>query len=94
MSESSTNWAGIGFVDDQHVSVGTLDVDLLATGWQSGLARSLNIELVECAASARASFDVQAVSIRLQSKLPQTIGFSFPEAARVSNTSRKTAVQR
>lgn len=80
MSESSTNWAGISFVDNHALSVGTMEVDLLATGWQGGLSRSLNVEVAAPPSSSMTGLDVQAVSIKLQSKLPQTIGFSFPEA--------------
>ncbi len=80
MSESSTNWAGISFVDNQTLTAGTVEVDLLATGWQGGLSRSLNVEVTAPPSTSMTSLDVQAVSIKLQSKLPQTIGFTFPEA--------------
>jgi SNF2 family DNA or RNA helicase len=81
VSDSSNNWAGIGFVENQLLSQGVQQVDLLATGWQGGLTRSSNTAIDTVSIETKSEIEVQAISIRLQSKLPQTIGFAFPEAA-------------
>jgi SNF2 family DNA or RNA helicase len=80
VSDSSNAWAGIDFVEHVSIDVGSLNVDLLATGWQGGLARSSGATVETMSFDSPATVDVQVISIRLQSKLPQMIGFCFPEA--------------
>jgi SNF2 family DNA or RNA helicase len=80
MSDASSSWAGVGFVEHEALSVSQADVDTLATGWQNGLTRSLNVETMPQDFALALGSGVQAVSIKLQSKLPHTIGFAFPEA--------------
>ena len=76
---NSGEWAGIEFVDEQHLKWRGEGAELLATGWQGSLQRSCNVEVVDPLA-VEAELSVQAVTVRLQSKLPQTVGFTFPEA--------------
>ena len=80
MSDASSSWAGVGFVEHEALSAAQADVDTLATGWQNGLTRSLNVETMPQDLVLGLGTNVQAVSIKLQSKLPHTIGFAFPEA--------------
>ncbi len=77
MNETPENWAGIEFTEALALPATTVPVDMYATGWQGLLDRPLS---VETQAWNVAELPVSVVPIRLQSKLPQTVGFSFPEA--------------
>lgn len=81
LSDSSQGWAEIEFTESIFVEGSGLRVDLLATGWQGGLTRSKSEPVGTFSMGAVGGFDIQPMSIRLQSKLPQTTGFTFPEAA-------------
>ncbi len=89
MSDATSSWAGVGFVEHEALSVTQADVDTLATGWQNGLTRSLNVETMPQDLGLVLGTNVQAVSIKLQSKLPQTIGFAFPEAVDYQSASEQ-----
>ncbi|MCA9128468.1 MAG: DEAD/DEAH box helicase [Planctomycetales bacterium] len=79
---SSTNWAGITFSDRHCLSQGDLEsaatVSFQATGWQGNLDRPPAVEINSAEIE---QFDVPVIAIRLQSKLPTTVGFQLPEAA-------------
>ncbi len=92
MSDATSSWAGVGFVENEALSVAQADVDTLATGWQNGLTRSLNVETMPQDLGLVLGTNVQAVSIKLQSKLPQTIGFAFPEAVDYHSASDQTTI--
>lgn len=92
MSDATSSWAGVGFVENEALSVAQADVDTLATGWQNGLTRSLNVETMPQDLGLVLGTNVQAVSIKLQSKLPQTIGFAFPEAVDYQSASDQTTI--
>jgi SNF2 family DNA or RNA helicase len=81
------NWAGIEFCDALAATTGAMRVQSHATGWSGQLSRPLEIEFcaqdlsVQAVGAAEWSeLPVQVVPIRLQSKLPATLGFAFPEA--------------
>lgn len=74
--DSPNGWAGVEFssaIELSHPS----PIDFYATGWQGLLDRPMGIETQSLHDE---SLDISVMAIRLQSKLPQTIGFSFPEA--------------
>ncbi len=54
-----------------------LDVQSYATGWQGLLSRQA---LPEVQSLAPTKLDISVVPIKLQTALPKTIGFSFPES--------------
>lgn len=72
-----SSWAGIEFVPSNHINFNSAAVEFLATGWQGLIERG---QLIEVESQHLDSTEVNVVNIRLQSKLPQTIGFSFPES--------------
>jgi SNF2 family DNA or RNA helicase len=72
-----TNWADIEFGQWGEQLAAPTSPDFLATGWQGQLDRASTIEVE---AHDLGASDVTVVPIRLQFKLPQTIGFSFPES--------------
>ncbi len=74
---SEINWAGIEFYDSPSLLARPLNVEVLATGWSNQLGRKLDIDLHS---SEVLPLPVECLSIRLQSKLPTTVGFTFPEA--------------
>lgn len=74
---SENNWAGIEFYEATSSIASPLNVEALATGWSNQLGRSLDIDIHS---SEALPLSVECLSIRLQSKLPATIGFTFPEA--------------
>jgi SNF2 family DNA or RNA helicase len=74
---SENNWGGIEFSQTSHLLTVSTSIDFLATGWQGQLDRGQMIEVESVALDSSA---ITVVPIRLQSKLPQTIGFSFPES--------------
>lgn len=76
MSEPA-NWAGIEFCESTNWTSRDLRIDHHATGWSGQLSRALEVDAQTVALD---DLTVSVVSIRLQSKLPQTIGFAFPEA--------------
>ncbi len=63
MSDASSSWAGVGFVEHEALSAAQADVDTLATGWQNGLTRSLNVETMPQDLVLGLGTNVQAVSI-------------------------------
>ncbi len=71
------SWAGIEFCESPAWTPGGLRVELHATGWTGQLSRPIEVEVQ---AHALDDMAVQVIPIRLQSKLPQTVGFAFPEA--------------
>ena len=73
-----TDWAGIEFCESPSLSSSALNVEALATGWSNQLGRKFVIDLQ---ATELLPLTIECLSIRLQSKLPATIGFTFPEAA-------------
>lgn len=78
MNEIATHesWAGVGFLEDVSVPLQPT-IDFLATGWLGLLERSTAIDV---ASPPLEQSEVTVIPIRLQSKLPQTMGFSFPES--------------
>lgn len=71
------DWAGVEFCETWPLSADALHVEALATGWSNQLARPLDIDLQGTDVLPLA---IECLSIRLQSKLPATVGFAFPEA--------------
>jgi len=71
------SWGGIQFCQTPALSSDSPAIDFLALGWQGQIDRG---QTVEVDSRAIESTEIQVVNIRLQSKLPQTIGFSFPES--------------
>ena len=70
-------WAGVTF--SNAVTLTSLpSIGCYATGWQNGLDR-LPVEHAPPVATEELA--VQVVPIRLQSRLPKTVGFEFPESA-------------
>ncbi len=76
MSEPS-NWAGIEFCESTNWASSELRIEHHATGWTGQLSRAIEVDVRTLVLD---DMSVSAVPIRLQSKLPQTIGFAFPEA--------------
>lgn len=76
MSESQSNWAGVAFQPFPALELADSSVETYATGWQSQLGK---LE-VAVEATAVEGLDVSVLPIRLNSKLPKTVGFAFPEA--------------
>ncbi len=70
-------WAGIEFSEQLRVSDRGLAADCYATGWQGQLERKLEIDVQSRFTD---ELPISVVPIRLQSKLPKTVGFEFPEA--------------
>jgi SNF2 family DNA or RNA helicase len=77
LSELHENWAEVEFCDACVLPAREVPVEIYATGWQGQLERSLSLEVQSLAVS---DLDIPVIPIRLQSRLPQTVGFSFPEA--------------
>ncbi len=71
------NWGGIQFCERLPSTFAGPSVDFLATGWQGQIERGTTIETVTQELDA---IELTVLPIRLQSKLPQTIGFTFPES--------------
>jgi SNF2 family DNA or RNA helicase len=76
-SPQSDTWAGIQFTGSLDALDTQSTVDFLATGWFGQLERGCKIDVESTAVD---NVDTSVVPIRFQSKLPQTIGFSFPES--------------
>lgn len=74
-------WAGIEFVelrDEWKVeALHGCDVQAFAAGWQGALSRANPIEVIS---SSTELPETAIVPIRLQTPLPKTLGFSFPES--------------
>ncbi len=70
-------WAGIEFSPVVWNDNCQLSVVPHATGWTNQLTRPLEVELQQLPLEDCA---VECIPIRLQSKLPATVGFAFPEA--------------
>lgn len=82
---TSQPWAGIQFSDQVQlpdVSDDAQQISFHATGWQGNLDRPHSIETIETSIE---DIEIQVVPIRLQSRLPKTIGFQFPEASGLLN---------
>lgn len=73
----STNWPGIEFCPSTPLAAGDLRVESHATGWTGQLSRLPEIGL--CSQGLE-DLAVQVIPIRLGTRLPQTVGFTFPEA--------------
>lgn len=73
-----TDWAGIEFCESPSLSSSGLNVEALATGWSNQLGRKF---VIDSQATELLPLTIECLSIRLQSKLPATVGFTFPEAA-------------
>src|SRR5688572_24823246 len=71
------DWAGVEFCETSPLSAASLHVEALATGWSNQLARQLDIDLQTIEVQP---LPIECLSIRLQSKLPATVGFAFPDA--------------
>ncbi len=71
------DWAGVEFCPTAPLLADALNVETLATGWSNQLARKLEIDLQ---ATDVLPLSIDCLAIRLQSKLPATVGFAFPEA--------------
>ena len=74
---SHSIWGGIEFAQTTPMLSVPVAIDFLATGWQGQLDRG---QLLEVDSRAIGLAEIHVVPIRLQSKLPPTIGFSFPES--------------
>ena len=72
-----STWGGIEFAQTAPLLSAPAAIDFLATGWQGQLDRG---QLIEVDSLAIRPAEIHIVPIRLQSKLPHTIGFSFPES--------------
>ena len=71
------SWGGIEFLATPNFDSHPIAIDFLATGWQGQIERGQAIDVESRAVEAT---EIQVVNVRLQSKLPQTIGFTFPES--------------
>ncbi len=76
-ANQNSNWAGIELCEPAQWKACSLPVEHHATGWTGQLGRPLEIEVQQPAID---ELTVQVIPIRLQSKLPQTVGFVFPDA--------------
>ena len=74
---SDSIWGGIEFAQTAPMLSAPVTIDFLATGWQGQLDRGQMLEVDSLTIGLAES---QVVPIRLQSKLPPTIGFSCPES--------------
>ena len=74
---SDNLWGGIEFAQTALLFEYPAVIEFLATGWQGQLDRG---QLIEVHSLAIEPTEIKVIPIRLQSKLPQTIGFSFPES--------------
>lgn len=90
MSNEQVAWGGVEF-SSEFQSLTELKVDLYATGWQSQLERPLHIDVHS---QLPLMPEVQVMPIRLHTKLPKTVGFTFAEAQDfvVSSSSPSTSV--
>jgi SNF2 family DNA or RNA helicase len=78
MPSDGLNWAGIELAASHDFSQDqSSPVELYATGWQGQLQRPANIEATSWEVE---TLDVSVIPIRLQGKLPKTVGFCFPDA--------------
>ena len=75
--EQSDSWGDIQFTASSPDFSQPIAPEFLATGWQGQLDRATNIE---CHTHELDALAITVIPIRLQFKLPQTIGFSFPES--------------
>ena len=75
--EHEAGWAGVKFVEQPPLATLTTAIEFYATGWQGMLERPLTVDIQSL---TEEPIDVTVMPIRLQSKLPKTIGFAFPEA--------------
>ena len=74
---AAADWAGIEFCGHAPALIGQVRVEHHATGWSGQIGRPLELSLQ---AATLDDLSVQVIPIRLQSKLPATVGFTFPEA--------------
>ncbi len=80
-----TFWGGVEFCDT--VALPTQQISNHATGWTSQLGRNFEFDIQSAALD---ELTVGVLPIRLTSKLPQTVGFTFPEAADFFSFSSKS----
>lgn len=85
-ADQELGWAGIEFAAFPQLSMATSSaagavalppVEFYATGWQGTLDRPIAVDVQS---QAIEQLELSVIPIRLQSKLPKTIGFAFPEA--------------
>ncbi len=85
-ADQELGWAGIEFAAFPQLSLATSNasgalasppIEFYATGWQGTLDRPIAVDLQS---QAIEQLELSVLPIRLQSKLPKTIGFAFPEA--------------
>ncbi len=74
---NDSHWAEIQFGQSIEGLAAPGTTEFLATGWQGQLDRPTTVEFTT---HAMEDNEITVVPIKLQFKLPQTIGFSFPES--------------
>jgi SNF2 family DNA or RNA helicase len=78
MTTKDPNWAGVELLEWERDPL-RLSVELYATGWQQLIEREHDCQLT-VASEGINELEITTLPIKLQARLPKTLGFTFPES--------------